>query len=239
MGRQIKLLYFSSTMILEFCKKHPVNMYTRNLAERGDILTPSPAMGEFFDCLLNKGRLITQEDYITYTHNQWHEWFTGLQSQQKEGIVARLARNFYPSAIDTVHAWALLVESGKFKSAVIDILEDAVGKTDLTVEAKNGYKYKIGLSIDNRYSRQREAYKRAYRGDVPDDLIDIRLPMERNKIGNKRWYEIEDFEPLFEQIRKKEPAVNRIEVASPIALPKASNTAVNILSVQQSLSDSV
>ena len=210
MGRQIKLLYFSSTTILEFCKKHPVNMYTRDLAELGDILTPTPAMGEFFDCLMDVGRLITQEDYITYALNQWHEWFTGLPSQQKEGTVARLARNFYPSAIDTIHAWALLVESGKFKSAIIDILEDAVGKTDLTVEAKNGYKYKIGLSIDNPYSRQREVYKRTYRGDVPDDLIDIRLPMERNKIGNKRWYEIEDFEPLFGQIRKKELAVNRI-----------------------------
>ena len=204
MGRQIKLLYFSSTLILEFGKKHPVDMYTRDLAEMGDILTPTPAMGEFFDCLLNAGRLITQGDYITYACNQWVVWFTGLKSHQKEGIIARLARNFYPSAIDSLHAWALLVESGKFKSAIIDILEDAVGKTDLTVEAKNGIKYKIGLSIDNAYTRQREAYKRTYRGDVPHDLIDIRLPMERNKIGNKRWYEIEDFEPLFEIIRKRE-----------------------------------
>jgi len=204
MGRQIKLLYFSSTTILEFGKKHPVDMYTRDLAELGDILTPTPAMGEFFDCLLNKGKLITQEEYITYTLNQWQEWVTGLKSWQKEGIVARLARNFYPSAIDTIHAWALLVESGKFKSAVIDILEDAVGKTDLTVEAKNGRKYKIGLSIDNAYTRRREAYKRTYRGIVPEDLIDIRLSMARNKIGNKRWYEIGDFKPLFEQIQKEE-----------------------------------
>ena len=59
----MKLIYLSSNAIQSFCTRNPIQWFTRELAEQGDVLTPTPGMQVFFDMLLDSNRLFTQAQY--------------------------------------------------------------------------------------------------------------------------------------------------------------------------------
>ena len=189
----MKLMYLSSNAIQSFCTKHPIQWHTRQLAEQGDILTPTPGMQVFFDMLLESNRLFTQKQYYEKACVVWSDWLERLDDKRREGIKARLFRNFYPSAIDSIHSWSLLVETGLFDACYIDPLEDAKSKTDITVVTKYRNPISIALYFGGAYSKRRTEYKRIARGGSID-AVDVILPEERPRTpGNKRWYKTEDF----------------------------------------------
>lgn len=111
---------------------------------------------------------------------------------------SRLYRNFYPSAIDSLHVWAMLVETGCFACCALDVMKDAVDKTDLTVWTLDRQCVKICLYVDSPNCKWWTRYKRSIRGKAAG-AIDLILKMERPKgVGNKRWYTLEDLLPVFE-----------------------------------------
>lgn len=194
----MKLIYLSSSAIKSFCTRHPIQWATREIAEQGDILTPTPGMQVFFDMLLEGNKLFTQDQYYDRACVVWGDWLARLDDKTRWGIKARLYRNFYPSAIDSIHAWALLVETGLFDACYIDPLEDAKSKTDITVWTKDRRSISIALYWGGAYSRRRTEYKRLVRGG-PVNAVDVILPEDRPRApGNKRWYETQDFAPVLE-----------------------------------------
>lgn len=202
MNKEIALIYLSSMAIKNYCAKHPIDWKTQEQAKSGDILTPTPAMGVFFDLLTDKGGLFSQEDYVDYAFSlpSWSEWMYSLPAGKQAGIAARLYRNFYPSAIDSLHSWSLLVETGQFAACLLDTADDAVSKTDLTVWTINGKSAKIALYVGTKEGMARTQYKRTHRGSV-NGVIDVILSMDRKPWpGRKRWYTIDDFAPVFEYL---------------------------------------
>ena len=194
----MKLVYWSSRAVQQFCARHPIEWSTRDLAKQGDLLTPTPGMQVFFELLLKDSRLFDQAQYYAKACAVWSDWMAHLDESTREGIKARLYRNFYPSGIDSLHAWALLVETGLFDACLIDPLADATSKTDITVFTKDRRPISIALYAGNPYSRQLTRYKRRVRGGAPN-AIDVILPMDRpQRPGNKRWYEIQDFGPVLD-----------------------------------------
>lgn len=197
MSEQATLVYFSSDIIKDFVKRNPIDWGHKCLANGpGNIKTPTSAMEVFFSNLHSKKKLFTQKEYATYAWEEWKSWKKKLTKRQIQGVEARLYRNFYPSAIDSLYVWSMLVETDRFALCTIDIAEDVYSKTDLTVWSKNKDKYKIALHVDSEYCKKWTKYKKSVRGK-PVDVIDVVLTMDRpRKPGNKRWYTIEDLEPL-------------------------------------------
>ena len=194
----MKLIYLSSGAVQQFCAQHPIEWCSRELAEQGDILTPTPGMQVFFAMLLEGNRLFDQAQYYAKACAVWGDWLARLDEKERQGIKARLYRNFYPSAIDSLHAWALLVETGLFDACLIDPLADSRAKTDITVFTKDRRAISIALYAGSAYARRRTQHKRQARGGAPN-AIDVILPMDRpQRPGNKRWYEIQDFGPVLE-----------------------------------------
>lgn len=201
-----RLLYFSSNSIIWFITNNPINWTNRDIANSvGNKLTPTSAIGVFFDFLDNNGGLFTQKEYVEYAWKipQWIDWKKELTDNEVNGINARLFRNFYPSAIDSLHVWAMLVETNLFAKCLIDIKQDTISKTDLIVWYEPNKKpIRIALSIDSDYNRVWLDYKRNTRGDIPKGLIDLKLPMDRKRSpGNKRWYNIDDLNPVINLIK--------------------------------------
>lgn len=205
MGKDIVLAYFSSDSIMVFCGNNPIRWGTREQADAGDLLTPTPAMAEFFRLLTKTGNLPTQKEYAEFCWQDWQTWRATLTDDQARGVSWRLYRNFYPSAIDSLHVWALLVESGRFDKCILDTADDACGKTDISVwPVMNGDPIKIALYSGSKESRRRTAYKRSHRGIVDPSAIDVILPMDRPKYpGNKRWYTMDDLQPVFAVLEER------------------------------------
>jgi hypothetical protein len=202
--KETALLYISSDAIENYCANHPLEWPERSVANgEGNVLTPTPAIAVFFRLLTKTGDLFTQQAYLSFAWQEWAESRHKFTQAQIDGLGARLYRNFYPSAIDSLHVWALLVETGRFDKCVIDTVADAVGKTDITVwPTLNGNPLRIALYTDNPYSRARTEYKREFRGAAPRGTIDVTLKMDRPKQpGNKRWYNQADLTPIFNALR--------------------------------------
>lgn len=206
------LIYFASDIIEEFCGKNPIDWADPNIANgAGNILTPTPAMNVFFSHILKDKRLFNQREYVEFAWHDWGNWKKQLTQEQIDGVESRLFRNFYPSAIDSLHVWALMVETGKFAMCELDVLKDAVSKTDLTVWTKDRQKFQIELRIDSKRSLDWCDYKYKNRGQA-ENAIPILLPMARSKgVGNKRWYRIKDLDVLLDRINNKESTIQKPE----------------------------
>ena len=201
MNKETALLYLSSQSIQDYCEEHPIIWHRKEDTFDGDVLTPTPAMAMFFGLLSETGALFSQAEYWHYARSGWGDWISGLSARTINGLRARLDRNFYPSAIDSLHVWALLVETGLFARCSIDTVADAVGKADITVwPTLGGTAIKIGLRAGTRYCDARTEYKRRYRGATDAEMIDIVLDMGRPQSpGNKRWYSVDDLQPVIDR----------------------------------------
>src|SRR5262245_41698737 len=112
----VALVYIKSPVILDYLTQHPIDWSHRDLAKRGGVgdsagMTPTPAVREFLSLLRERrGALFTQEDFAQHCQQAWREWWSQKTLPQQKGVIAKLYRNFYPSLIDSLYVWALLVE---------------------------------------------------------------------------------------------------------------------------------
>jgi hypothetical protein len=199
------LIALSSAYILAYLRDHPVDWDERErvlaaLGGPGDQAgpTPTPAVGEFLALLGSRhGQLFTQDEFVAHCRAVWADWWATLSPGQQQGVRAKLRRNFYPSMIDSLHVWALLHETGCFDCCLVDSIADAVGRTDLTLR-RGEWSVRVALVVDSRAARHTRAYKHIYRRPEPPGTVVIPLPLSRpREPGNKRWYCLEDFLPVF------------------------------------------
>jgi hypothetical protein len=158
-------------------------------------------MALFFQLLAERGELFNQSEYVDYVVQAWGAWLDMLSPEQRKGVIARLRCNFYVSAIDSLHVWAMLVETGLFQKCILDTAQDAVGKTDISVIPKGSNQViPVALRVDSPASRLAYEHKARYRG-VARNAIVLPLTLDRPKSpGNKRWYNMGDLKPVINNI---------------------------------------
>ena len=214
MAKHTRLVYYASRVIVDFCAENPIDWHDRQDADMaGDWRIQPPAMSVFFDLLAAKRGLFTQGEFLecaqTVPMLRNTDPYPTLTDDEQRCFRARLARNFYPSGIDTLHAWSLLVESGRFAHCVLDTADDAINKVDMTATAHGGGVYRFALRIDSPTAEKYRARKDA-RFPAHEDTIDVLLPMSRPRNpGNKRWYQVEDFEAAI--ARSERPRISPAE----------------------------
>jgi len=201
------LIYLSPLRIVRFLEANPVDWKDKDkkLANTlGNRKPPTPGMAVFFDFLQKTGDLFTQREYIEYAFQVWHDWVSKMDRNERYAQKVRIGRNFYPSAIDSLHVWGLLVDTGKFEYCNVDPLIDAMAKVDLTLYPNNKSKpIKISLAPDTMNSRKWRRHKTLHRG-VDTESIEIILTMNRiQNPGNKRWYTLADFNPVFDKLKQQ------------------------------------
>lgn len=200
-----EVIYHSSEYILDWFSdpNHHVSWCPHELVDMGNFLTPVPGMQVFFEYLGMRGGLFTQKEFSDYFWSLIPDFKDGLERIRLRGLGARIWHNFYPSAIDSLHVWALLVESGRFARCLINSTEDVVGKTDLIVYTKNGQRLDLALRVDsprsNYWAGQKQVNVSGMRG-VNEGTIDLLLPYSGRErgVGNKRWYNYDDLKPVFD-----------------------------------------
>lgn len=214
----VSLVYIPSKEIIAFCKENPIDWSNAELAKIGGIgdqagLPPIPSVDIFLDLYHCRKSLFTQEQFFSHCLSMWEsknpEWVAGLYLQPGrpksapsfiefpsylDGLRAKAYRNFYPSMIDSLHVWAMMVESGWFKMCYLDSCEDATGKSDITAIDNRGDEYKFALLIGSKNGLSALRHKRGSRSNgITTHFVDVPLPTSRPKgIGNKRWYCMDD-----------------------------------------------
>lgn len=200
MERKVALIYLSSWYIEHFITMQRVEWRDRSLARLGGVgdqagVTPTPAVYEFLALLAEGERLFTQEEYTRHCFSVWKDWIRDKWAY-REGIEAKLYNNFYPSMVDSLYVWAMLSEVGWFDRCLLDSYQDAVGKVDLTLGHGETEVY-VALLGPTRRAEEYRRYKLANRGGQSMGVHEVRIPMSRSREpGNKRWFEIGDFEFL-------------------------------------------
>lgn len=193
------LIYIPSEEIVSFVTNHPIDWMDRqrDFAKRGGAgdsagATPTPAIEEFLNLLIEKRSLFTQREYMHHCWYKWEAWIRGLSSDQKVGVKAKLYRNFYPSAVDSLHVWAMLAETGSFEMCLMSATEDAIGKSDLILRS-GSREVRLALQVQTRQSQDDRAYKMQHRGNDEAGCIEVWLDLKAPKFpGNKRWFKKTD-----------------------------------------------
>jgi len=201
------LIYLASGAIKDYCAMHPVNWSDRELACLGGPgdragRPPVSSVEIFLDLLRSERGLFTQERFWDGCVASWGEWLLVLPNRnrrddpevQRRGLQAKAYRNFYPSMIDSLHVWSMLVEVGGFDRCFLDSVEDHTGKTDLTVCEKNGTVHRIALQ--GRSGKSKQMRRPAARGEMAPDVHVVRMPdfaVRPRGVGNKQWFDKDDF----------------------------------------------
>ncbi len=177
---------------------------------------PPIANVEVFFALLSETKaLFPQKEYFTSCINSWGEqWIESLKDKPIRGgesilngkprepgwtdqqcflhaLRVKAYRNFYPSCLDSLHVWSLLVEWGNFDECVLDVTEDVIGHTDITVKA-NGETYPIALHSGIGRGQEWLRHKQQARGAPNDKYVITFHPDSSQGAGGKRWYTPED-----------------------------------------------
>ena len=197
MSRMIRLQYYASRSIVEFYRRNPLpsDTWTDDETQRRarlNVRIQPPAMGVFFRLLTTNRGLFTFEEYSRFAVLERMRSSDG----STKTVMARLKRNFFPSAIDSLHVFAMLVETGEFEAAWLDVLEDVTGATDISVQKGDGSVVPIALSIKTRWSIEcaRKKARSSCRASQRPGTVNVYLTLNRGRIGNKRWYQAEDLE---------------------------------------------
>jgi len=236
------LMYLNSQYIVDYLSQHPIEQKTwtpkiGKLAKLNGVgdqcgMPPTPVVYEFLQMLLIKKGLFTQCEYHNHCWNVWAVWLRPKSDKQREGLAAKLYRNFYPSMIDTLHVWSILAETKLFPMCYLDSREDVKRKSDLTVITHLQQEYHIQLYIGTKASQQDALYKKQYRtpsNSLTTTRVELTLDRERNP-GNKRWYTLDDFQFLFSNL--KQDAI--IQKKQPIYIKKNAPTQLHRFSSLQS-----
>jgi hypothetical protein len=202
------ILYLGSRAIVRYIDKHPVIWPSGELAWRNGIgdragVPPTPAVYEFFSLVIQKQGLFTQSEYRDYCFEQWKTWDSLTNASMREGVEAKLYRNFYPALVATLHAWSLLVEVGWFDRCVIDPQTDAISKHDIIVSRSGEAPIALDLFIGTSRAIADRRYKTTHR-KAPIETVkrsfEVPLSTEdrpKKKPGNMRWYCLKDFEHVY------------------------------------------
>jgi hypothetical protein len=198
----VALIYLSTDAILSFMTEHPIDWSDKELAKRGGIgdsagLSPTPAVREFLALLRQHHGLFTQEVFAQHCAHVWDAWWKTLSRHQQSGVRAKLYRNFYPSLIDSLHVWSMFVEAQWFDRCILDSCDDATGKTDITVTNKMITHHIALLGPTKQALRDREYKLNIRHPGLLAHTIAIQLPPSRDVgPGNKRWFNLTDFQSL-------------------------------------------
>jgi len=209
--------FISSWAIVNYLINHPVNWEPNGdgldwnrarLGGEGDQAHPERVlpMVEMWLRLLNlKKGLFTQSEYAEYAFQEYAPW---PPQEFRNGVLAKLFRNVYPSMIDHIHVFALLSESGIFKSVDYDTDEDVTKKIDIVLTRHDGQNLGLALRAGTRTASRCAEYKTIFRGRpvAPFQVIEIPLSMKRRGsksrgAGNKRWYVLEDFKKAIDWVK--------------------------------------
>lgn len=215
------LLYIPSTEIMGFVSDNPIDWRNEHklTAKRGGYgdqagPTPTPAVEEFLKMLQDRRALFTQQEYAVWCFRAWFDWIGPKHRLQKLGVHTKLYRNFYPSMIDSLHVWAMLVESGRFDACVLDSADDAIGKTDLTVTAGDAT-FRLALIGPTAQAATDRAYKIERRSTDRSACIEIAMQIGAPKSpGNKRWHKAPDVLAAIQQGGLLPPARRSIPPAT-------------------------
>lgn len=195
----VALVYIKSQTILAFLDSHPIDWSDKELAKRGGIgdqagRPPTPSVREFLVLLRQERGLFTQEAFVIHCAQVWATWWNTLSKHHQAGVKAKLYRNFYPSLIDSLHVWSMLVEAQWFDRCVLDSCDDATGDTDLTL-SRDSLTIRIALIGPTKAAITDRQYKRTVRNGGHDtEVVTVQLPRDRPfGPGRKRWYRLDDF----------------------------------------------
>jgi hypothetical protein len=209
------MLTMDPDYILDFFRVHPCDMCDQYAdvvrpGTPGNVMSPTPVMDSFFQQLGERdGQLMTQEAFADYhlAREAERQWYATLDAFTQRCYRARLYRQFYLSAIDSLHVWALLGTRYRpngtlvFDRCIIDTKKDVVLKTDLLVYRAEAC-LRIALTVDTHNAQRVNTYKRQHRGGPVAGTIELRLRVgrARRSVGNKCWFHWpEDFRPIFHQ----------------------------------------
>lgn len=212
MKTNLRLEYYSSRHIQEFVTRFPVDWCDdrKYLANRVGCLAdlcgrpPVPSMLVFFQTVIGHG-LITQDQMWIASLEEWGQDFPPETCEARkrgyskakclEALQVKCFRNFYSSAIDSLHVFALLVECRVAGRCTLDCAQDVCSATDLIVESYNHH-FTIALVAGSSSGQNSLNHKRSHRQAKPCDFT-LPLPMDRPKTpGNKRWYNPDDLKPI-------------------------------------------
>lgn len=194
------LLYLSSLSIVDYISAHPINWvyntqdstYPQGYGDQAGS-APTTAVEQFCNLLIARRGLFTQAEFTTHCFLAWGSWVNGLAEELRQGLEYKLFRNFYPALIDSLHAYALLIESRMFDAVVLDSYEDSTRKTDLLVTLE-GETLRLALLGPKSVARQQRGYKEQKRNFANLPTIEVVMPAARPKAeGNKRWFRSTDF----------------------------------------------
>jgi hypothetical protein len=186
----------SADYIMRFITEHPIEWGDREIRRlHGPAdqmgLPPSFAMAEFANFLNEFRRIPTQQEFIDFCYAQpgWAAWLV-LKRPDGAAIYAhKLKGNFYPAAIDALHATALL--QNVYDTVSMSTDDDARHGVD--VEITHGlWTVKIDLKgVQTLNAQWTQEYRAQMRGSRPGVLA-ITLPGDfPQSPGNKRWFTVE------------------------------------------------
>jgi len=133
--------FFDPEGIKDFLTTHPCVWDNRELTRLGGLadqagMTPTPVVYEFHNWVASCGRLPSQQEFTEFCFDQWDGW---PSTPYIGAVQAKIGRNFYPSLIDTYHAFGLVAKAGWYQQCSMDSVDDVVGKADLTFTG-DGYR---------------------------------------------------------------------------------------------------
>lgn len=218
---RVTLLYLGSKAIENYIARHPVSWANAELAKRGGIgdragMPPTPMVYEFFSLVAQKQGLFTQSEYRDHCFEQWCSWNKLENQDMREGVAAKLYRNVYPSMVNTLHAWSLLVEARWFDLCVIDTATDALSKHDLIVSRSGCTPIALDLFIQTERAVNDRQYKLSHRKASRDfvcESFDVPLPIhdrQKRQPGNMRWYCLKDFAHVYVKYQEEDGADSNI-----------------------------
>lgn len=201
------LLYIGSKAIEQYIASHPINWHDKSLACRNGLgdqagMPPTPMVYEFLSLLKKRQALFTQSEYRDHCFQQWDDWPALQDTLYRKGVEAKLYRNVYPSMIDSLHVYSLLVEAKWFDKCVLDSTTDAVSKHDLLAFRGSLPPIALDLFAGSSSAISDRQYKKSHRQSLTGIICqtyEVPLSMARpaRRPGNKRWYCLKDFEQVY------------------------------------------
>lgn len=197
----------SCDYVREYVRKHPVKWMDRELTKHGGAgdsagRTPYPCVEAWLRCLHEIGDMFDQKTYVDFCRMEWSEWWSKLTPLQQRGVTAKLANNYFPSMIDSLHAWALLSEARWFDTVTLDSYQDAIGKSDITCRC-GMTETRIALFGPGQRALDARNYKIAHREGYDVQTVPVQMSWDRPVIGGKRWFELGDFVILKPEVQVK------------------------------------
>lgn len=207
------LLYRSSRSTQDFMSENPVQWGTRdgwpemsNYSSRVEKKLPERrlplAISTFTNHLIQTRKILTQREFADAYMQEHKSIFSQLSDHDRKCIWVRAARCFYPSCVQSLQGYALLVENhGGFSAVYWDVQEDASKGHDVTCLVADYYRINVQLKGVRNPNRLFWDDVRRKSPSFDANAIIVELPTlhdRPNTFGNLSWYHVSDFHKVFE-----------------------------------------